>query len=108
MSSATRAPSRGLSKCAITRSSTLDGGEAVNLLAGSALVAALGMHLVTLVLWLLGTLLPFSGAGLLGRLSLGPLLLQGLARLPLGQRAHASALARAAGRGRLSWAHGVP
>ena len=88
----------------------LTDGRTIN--AGSALVAALGMHLVTLVLWLLGTLLPFSGAGLLGRLSLGPLLLQGLARLPLGQRAHASALARAAGsllqRTRLApWAFGL-
>ena len=88
----------------------LTDGRTIN--AGSALVAALGMHLVTLVLWLLGTLLPFSGAGLLGRLSLGPLLLQGLARLPLGQRAHSSALARAAGsllqRTRLApWAFGL-
>lgn len=88
----------------------LTDGRTIN--AGSALVAALGMHLVTLVLWLLGTLLPFTGAGLLGRLSLGPLLLQGLARLPLGQRAHASALARAAGsllqRTRLApWAFGL-
>ena len=88
----------------------LTDGRTIN--AGSALVAALGMHLVTLVLWLLGTLLPGAGAGLLGRLSLGPLLLQGLARLPLGQRAHASALARAAGsllqRTRLApWAFGL-
>ena len=88
----------------------LTDGRTIN--AGSALVAALGMHLVTLVLWLLGTLLPFTGAGPLGRLSLGPLLLQGLARLPLGQRAHSSALARAAGsmlqRTRLApWAFGL-
>ncbi len=88
----------------------LTDGRTIN--AGSALVAALGMHLVTLVLWLLGTLLPGAGVGLLGRLSLGPLLLQGLARLPLGQRAHASALARAAGsllqRTRLApWAFGL-
>ena len=88
----------------------LTDGRTIN--AGSALVAALGMHFVTLVLWLLGTLLPFTGAGPLGRLSLGPLLLQGLARLPLGQRAHSSALARAAGsmlqRTRLApWAFGL-
>lgn len=88
----------------------LTDGRTIN--AGSALVAALGMHLVTLVLWLLGTLLPFTWAGPLGRLSLGPLLLQGLARLPLGQRAHSSALARAAGsllqRTRLApWAFGL-
>ena len=88
----------------------LTDGRTIN--AGSALVAALGMHLVTLVLWLLGTLLPGGGAGWLGRLSLGPLLLQGLARLPLGQRAHAAALARAAGsllqRTRLApWAFGL-
>ena len=88
----------------------LTDGRTIN--AGSALVAALGMHLVTLVLWLLGTLLPFTGAGPLGRLSLGPLLLQGLARLPLGQRAHSSALARAASsllqRTRLApWAFGL-
>lgn len=74
----------------------LSDGRTIN--AGSALVAALGMHLLTLALWCMGTLLPSTGPGLLGRLSLGPLLLQALARLPLGQRAHASALARAAGR----------
>ena len=88
----------------------LTDGRTIN--AGSALVAALGMHLITLVLWFLSTLLPATGAGPLGRLSLGPLLLQGLARLPLGQRAHSSALARAAGsllqRTRLApWAFGL-
>lgn len=87
----------------------LTDGRTIN--AGSALVAALGIHLLTLALWCISLLLP--GPGFLGSLALGPLLLQGLARLPLGpQRTHASALARAAGsllqRTRLApWAFGL-
>ena len=87
--------------------------DARSINAGSALVAALGMHLLTLALWLVALLLPGrSGPGLWGRLSLGSLLLQGLARLPIGQRPQARALARAAAqmlqRARLApWAFGV-
>lgn len=65
--------------------------------AGSAFVAALGVHALTLLLWLGGLLLwgrQAPGAGT--RLSLGRLLLQLLARWPLAQRPHALALAGAA------------
>lgn len=81
--------------------------------AGSALVAALGVHLLTLALWLVALLLPARpGTGLWARLSLGPLLLQGLARLPIGERPQARALASAAAhmlqRARLApWAFGL-
>ena len=45
----------------------LTDGRTIN--AGSALMAALGMHLITLALWFLSTLLPATGAGPLGRRS---------------------------------------
>ena len=67
--------------------------------AGSAFVAALGVHTLTLLLWLAGLLLaghlPAAGT----RLSLGRLLLQLLARWPWGarlQKPHALALVGAA------------
>ena len=91
--------------------SMLSDARSIN--AGSALVAALGVHLLTLVLWLLALLLPSrAGSGLWGRLSLGSLLLRGLARLPIGQRPQARALANAAAqtlqRARLApWAFGL-
>lgn len=87
--------------------------DARSINAGSALVAALGMHLLTLALWLVALLLSGgSGPGLWGRLSLGSLLLRGLARLPMGQRPQARALAHAATRmlqrARLApWAFGL-
>lgn len=83
--------------------------------AGSAFVAALGMHALTLALWLAALLgqVAWRGApGLGARLSLGALLLQLLARLPLGQRQHGlalvHALARVLQRTRLApWAFGL-
>lgn len=86
--------------------------DARSINAGSALVAALGMHLLTLALWLVALVTGGSGQGLWGRLSLGSLLLRGLARLPIGQRPQARALAHAAAqmlqRARLApWAFGL-
>ncbi|NMM82340.1 hypothetical protein B2J86_15620 [Acidovorax sp. SRB_14] len=87
--------------------------DARSINAGSALVAALGVHAFTLLLWLVALLLPGrSGPGAWGRLSFGPLLLQALARLPMGPRPQAQALARAAAqmlqRARLApWAFGL-
>lgn len=87
--------------------------DARSINAGSALVAALGMHLLTLALWLVALVLPGgSGQGLWGRLSLGSWLLRGLARLPIGQRPQSRALAHAATqmlqRARLApWAFGL-
>ena len=87
--------------------------DARSINAGSALVAALGMHMLTLALWLVALLLPGgSGSGLWGRLSLGSMLLRGLARLPFGQRPQSRALAHAAAqmlqRARLApWAFGL-
>ena len=69
--------------------------DARSINAGSAFVAALGVHALTLLLWLAGLLWlqRWPGAGM--GLSLGKLLLQLLARWPLGekmQRPHALAL----------------
>lgn len=64
--------------------------------AGSAFVAALGVHALTLLLWLAGLLLVGQLPGAGTRLSLGRLLLQLLARWPLAQRPHALALVAAA------------
>ena len=67
--------------------------------AGSALVAALGVHALTLLLWLVGLLLVGRLPGAGASLSLGRLLLQWLARWPWGQglqRPHALALVGAA------------
>lgn len=70
--------------------------EARTINAGSAFVAALGVHALTLLLWLAGLLLVGRLPGAGARLSLGRLLLQLLARWPLAQRPHALALVAAA------------
>ena len=77
--------------------------DARSINAGSAFVAALGVHTLTLLLWLAGLLWvqrwPGAGMGAGMGLSLGRLLLQLLARWPLEekmQRPHALALVSAA------------
>lgn len=65
--------------------------QARSINAGSAFVAALGVHGLSLLLWL-GSLLLAPRLPGLGGVSLGRLLLQGLARWPLAQRPQALAL----------------
>lgn len=73
----------------------LTDGRTIN--AGSAFVAALGVHALTLVLWLGALLVAQRGMpGAWSRLSLGKLLLQLLARLPLGRGQYSLSLAGAA------------
>lgn len=64
--------------------------------AGSAFVAALGVHALTLLLWLATLLLARHLPGAGGRLSLGRLLLQLLARWPLGRSEYSLMLASGA------------
>ena len=75
----------------------LSDGRSIN--AGSAFVAALGIHALTLLLWLAGLLLAGHLPGAGASVSLGRLLLQLLARWPWGtrlQKPHALALVSAA------------
>ena len=75
----------------------LTDGRSIN--AGSAFVAALGIHALTLLLWLAGVLLAGRLPGAGASLSLGRLLLQLLARWPSGaqlHKPHALALASSA------------
>lgn len=82
-------------------------GEAREVNALAAFVALLGLHAVTLLLWLASLMLPWPAAGS----ALGRLALQLTARLPLDRGPHAVQLARATGdalrRARLApWAFG--
>lgn len=74
--------------------SLLGGGRSIN--AVLAFFGVLGVHAVTLLLWMLGLLLSgFSPAGGMGTISLGRLFLRLVAWLPVDRGPHSLTLARA-------------